>query len=89
MATATKQSQEQRGRDINSRSADSRSDDTSKGQSERTTVEAERLNTSEQETESLEVGTTSKQVQFSNADMTISFSMSISLDPSKRYPTNA
>jgi hypothetical protein len=89
MATATKQTQEQRGRDINTREGSSRSDDASNSKSDRINIESERMTTSDQENESVEVGSTSKQVQYSNADMTLSFRMSISLDPSKRYPTNA
>lgn len=88
MATATRQTQEYSGADTAHRRGESTATDKSTSKTKRRTVEQPRINTSEQENESVESGATVESIQRSHADITLSFKMTVNLDPSKRYPTN-
>lgn len=88
MATATKQTQEQRGQDVNKAVSTSSGVQSQQSQQSTSSVDGARVDINEQESLQEEGLGEQTQIQRSHADITLSFRMKVNFDPSKRYRTD-
>jgi len=85
MATTTRQSQEQRGQDVDRAISTSTGSDVQTSNQTSIATDGERIDLNEQESTQQEGIGEQRQIQRSHADITLSFKMKINLDPSRRY----
>lgn len=85
MATATRQSQEQRGQDVNTGISTSTGAESQTSQQLSRSVDGGRMDITDQESFQEEGLGEQRQIQRSHADITLSFRMKVTFDPSKRY----